>query len=214
MPINVVLADNHKMIRDVLKYRLEADHDIKVVGDTDNGYECLSLVNKNNPNVVIMDTCLRSLDGFKVFGIMREQSLYNKVLFLADSDNSDNLMKAVDMGCDAYLTKDGDFAELKKAIYSVYRGDTYIQENLRQVLINRNSAVKKNEKIANLTKRELDILKLLAEGLTNKEISETFKISDRTVKNHIFSLFRKIQVNDRTQAAVYAIKNGIVDITK
>ena len=214
MPINVVLADNHKMIRDVLKYRLEADHDIKVVGDTDNGYECLSLVNKNNPNVIIMDTCLRSLAGFKVFGIMREQSLYNKVLFLADSDNSDNLMKAVDMGCDAYLTKDGDFAELKKAIYSIYRGDTYIQENLRQLLVNRNSAVKKNEKIANLTKRELDILKLLAEGLTNKEISETFKISDRTVKNHIFSLFRKIQVNDRTQAAVYAIKNGIVDITK
>ena len=145
---------------------------------------------------------------------MREQSLYNKVLFLADSDNSDNLMKAVDMGCDAYLTKDGDFAELKKAIYSIYRGDTYIQENLRQLLVNRNSAVKKNEKIANLTKRELDIIKLLAEGLTNKEISETFKISDRTVKNHIFSLFRKIQVNDRTQAAVYAIKNGIVDITK
>ena len=85
---------------------------------------------------------------------------------------------------------------------------------MRQLLVNRNSAVKKNEKIANLTKRELDILKLLAEGLTNKEISETFKISDRTVKNHIFSLFRKIQVNDRTQAAVYAIKNGIVDITK
>ena len=212
MPINVVLADDKKLLRDLLKYRLEVDHDIKVVGETDNGYECLSLINKSNPSVVIMDTDLKSLDGLKVLSIMKEQSLVNKVLFVSSTDDADEFSKAVELGCDGFITKFTDFAEVRKAVYAVYRGDSYYQENLKYILTRKKPTLSKNDKISNLTKRELEILKLLAGGLTNKEISEHFKISDRTVKNHIFSLFRKIQVNDRTQAAVYAIKNGIVDI--
>lgn len=214
MPINIVIANKQTLTRDVLKYRLEVDNDIKIVGDTDNGFECLNLVNKLKPNVLILDTELNSFDGLKVLNLMKEQGLYNKVLFLSDNDDSKIVRKALDIGCDGYVTKDIDYNEFKKAIYSVYKGDRYIQSNLKEILKEPISGGSSGDKVMTLTKRELEILKLIAAGLTNKEISAHFDISDRTVKNHIFSIFKKIQVSDRTQAAVYAIRNGIVDVQK
>lgn len=214
MPINVVLADKFKIIRDSVKYKLEYDKDIKIVGNTDNGYECLNLINKYNPNVIVLDTELESLSGLKVLGIMKEQDLYNKVLFMSGETDMSIFNQALQMGCDGFVTKNVDCNELKKAIYSVYKGEKYIQNDLKDFLKEKVEPTKVNEKLASLTKRELEILKLLASGLTNKEISAHFDISDRTVKNHIFSLFKKIQVNDRTQAAVYAIRNGVVNVNR
>ena len=122
-------------------------------------------------------------------------------------------MKSLDIGVEGYLLKDAGSAELKKAIFSVYNNDKYIQPELapmlNQKLVERESDL---DKIHSLTKREMQILKLIAEGLFNKEIGDRLNISERTVKNHVFNLFKKIGAADRTQAAVFAIRNNVVDV--
>ena len=123
------------------------------------------------------------------------------------------LLKAVDIGINGYLLKDSESAELKKAILTVVNGEDYIQPSLIPLLnakmIDRN---KDNVKIESLTRRELDVLKLLAVGMYNKEIAEQLNISERTVKNHVSNIFKKICVTDRTQAAVFAIRNNLITI--
>ena len=123
------------------------------------------------------------------------------------------LLKAVEMGIDGYLLKESDSAELKKAIFHVIEGETYIQPSMIPLL--NSKMVERNvdkEKIALLTRREMEVLKLLSVGLYNKEIGEKLNISERTVKNHISSIFKKIEVTDRTQAAVFSIRNKLIDI--
>ena len=123
------------------------------------------------------------------------------------------LLKAVDIGINGYLLKDSESAELKKAILTVVNGEDYIQPSLIPLLnakmIDRN---KDNVKIESLTRRELDVQKLLAVGMYNKEIAEQLNISERTVKNHVSNIFKKICVTDRTQAAVFAIRNNLITI--
>ena len=125
----------------------------------------------------------------------------------------DYLIRAVDIGVDGYILKNSGSAELKKAIMSIINGESYIQPDLIPALNSR--LVSRNDcmgKIEMLTRRELEVLIFVATGMFNKEIAEKMSISERTVKNHISSIFKKIDVADRTQAAVFAIKNNIVDI--
>ena len=123
------------------------------------------------------------------------------------------LMKAVDIGVNGYVLKDSESAELKKAIFTVAEGETYIQPSLIPALNAKMIETNKDaEKIKSLTKRELDVLKLLAVGMFNKEVGKRLEISERTVKNHVSNIFKKLGVTDRTQAAVFAIRNNLVQI--
>ena len=123
------------------------------------------------------------------------------------------LVKALEIGCDGFILKDSDFDTLKKAIFSVYSGETYIEPSLMPLL---NSSLAERdvlkEKVSDLTRREMEVLKMIASGAFNKEIALTLNISERTVKNHVSNIFKKIGVSDRTQAAVFAIKNNIISI--
>ena len=122
-------------------------------------------------------------------------------------------MKAVDIGIEGYVLKDSESAELKKAIFSIVDGEIYIQPSLIPAL--NAKRIEKNvdeNKIDDLTKRELEVLKLLAVGMYNKEIAEKLNISERTVKNHVSNIFKKLEVTDRTQAAVFAIRNNLIRI--
>ena len=144
---------------------------------------------------------------------MKQQKMMCKVIILTIHNEVDYLIKALDNGCDGYVLKDSDFNTLKKAIYSVYSGDTYIEPSLMP-LLNASLAERDvlKEKVSDLTKRELEVLKMIASGAFNKEIALTLNISERTVKNHVSNIFKKIGVSDRTQAAVFAIKNNIISI--
>ena len=123
------------------------------------------------------------------------------------------LMKAVDIGVNGYVLKDSESAELKKAIFTVAEGESYIQPSLIPALNAKMIETNKDaEKIKSLTKRELDVLKLLAVGMYNKEVGKRLEISERTVKNHVSNIFKKLGVTDRTQAAVFAIRNNLVQI--
>ncbi|MBQ5735034.1 MAG: response regulator transcription factor [Lachnospiraceae bacterium] len=212
MAIRILIADDHSIVREGLKQLLELDGDIVVVGQAGDGYECLSLLNKLKPDVLLLDINMPNLDGLKVLTIMKEEKMEAKVLILTIHNEIEYLLKAVDIGCNGYVLKDSDSALLKKAIYNVYNGEMYIQPSLTP-LLNSNLSDRDNykDKLNELTRREYDVLKLLAEGYFNKEIASTLNISERTVKNHVSNIFKKIGVSDRTQAAVFAIKNGLAE---
>lgn len=213
MAVNVLLADDHKMVREGLKQLLEIDSEIKVVGEAGDGYECLNVTNKTKPNVVLLDLNMPNLDGLQVLSIMKQQKMLCKVIVLTIHNEIEYLIKALDIGCDGYVLKDSNFETLKKAIFAVYSGETYIEPSLVP-LLNASLAERDvlKEKVSDLTRRELEVLKMIAFGAFNKEIASTLNISERTVKNHVSNIFKKIGVSDRTQAAVFAIKNDIISI--
>jgi len=213
-PINVMIADDHLMVREGIKQILELDGDIKVIAEASNGKECINLLDEKNTDILLLDINMPDMNGLKVLQYLKEKKVDVKVLILTIHNEVEYLMKAADIGVDGYILKDSDSSVLKRAIISILQGETYIQPELRAVLKKRMNErqASLNSLDENLTMREIEVLKLLAEGLFNKEIAYTLNISEKTVKNHISNIFKKINVSDRTQAAVYAIKHNLVDI--
>lgn len=211
--IRVMIADDHSLIREGLKQLLEFDGSIKIVGEAVNGVECLENLEKNNPEVLLLDINMPEMNGIDVLKQMKKDKSSVKVLILTVHNELEYLMDAVDIGVDGYIMKDSESSELKKAIRAVRDGENYIQSSLIPALNNRllNRDVDK-DKVASLTNRELEVLIQVANGMFNKEIATNLNISERTVKNHISNIFKKIDVSDRTQAAVFAIKNNIIKL--
>lgn len=213
MPIEVVIVDDHKMVREGIRQLLEFDGKIKVVGEADNGLECLELLNNNVPDVLLLDINMPEMNGLDVLKYIRKNKINVKVIILTVHNEIEYLINAVDMNVDGYILKDSESEILKNAIFAVCDGENYIQEELIPMLNSRmiNRDIDK-ERLKSLTKREIEVLKAIAAGLLNKEIATNLGISERTVKNHISNIFKKIDVADRTQAAVFAIRNNIVKL--
>jgi DNA-binding NarL/FixJ family response regulator len=213
-PINIMIADDHLMVREGIKQLLELDGDIIVNAEAKDGKQCIELLDENMTDVLLLDINMPNMNGLQVLQHIRETKRKVKVLILTIHNEVEYLVKAVEFGVDGYVLKDSESAVLKKAIYCIHRGETYIQPELTSMLKERLEEKKafllNNEDT--LTKREIEVLKLLSEGLFNKEIAYTLAISEKTVKNHVSNIFKKINVSDRTQAAVYAIRNNLVDI--
>lgn len=209
--IEIIIADDHMMIREGLKQLLELDGTMKVIAEANDGEECLNLLNKRiHPDILLLDINMPKKNGIEVLEYIKQNKIPVKVLILTVHNEVEYLLKAVDIGIDGYLLKDSSYDELKEAIDVVISENTYIQPSLLPAL---NESMEDyaldKEKIECLTKRELDVLRLISEGCSNKKISDELSISERTVKNHISHIFRKIDVEDRTQAAVFAIRNKI-----
>ena len=156
---------------------------------------------------------VKGTDFIDVLKALKDRKSKVKVLVLTVHNETEYLMKAVDIGINGYVLKDSESAELKKAIFTIADGETYIQPSLIPAL--NSKMIQKNEdelKIDALTKREMEVLKEMAVGKFNRDIAKEMKISERTVKNHISSIFKKLEVTDRTQAAVFAIRNNIIQI--
>ena len=209
--IEIIIADDHMMIREGLKQLLELDGTMKVIAEANDGEECLNLLNKKiHPDILLLDINMPKKNGIEVLEYIKQNKIPVKVLILTVHNEVEYLLKAVDIGIDGYLLKDSSYDELKEAIDVVISGNTYIHPSLLPAL---NESMEDyaldKEKIECLTKRELDVLRLISEGCSNKKISDELTISERTVKNHISHIFRKIDVEDRTQAAVFAIRNKI-----
>ncbi|WP_312103410.1 response regulator transcription factor [Lachnoclostridium sp.] len=209
--IRVVIADDHKMVREGLKQLLELDGDIQVVGEASDGEQCIQKIMDTNPDVLLLDINMPTMNGLQTLQELRRNNSKQKVLMLTIHNEIEYLLRAVDIGVNGYILKDSESSVLKKAIYTIYQGETYIEPSLTPELKERmQSPSSCNTEI--LTRREVDVLKLLAEGLFNKEIAYRLSISEKTVKNHVSNIFKKISVSDRTQAAVYAIKNNFVNM--
>jgi len=213
-PIRVMIADDHSMVREGIKQLLELEGDITVVAEVSNGKECLELLDEEKTDVLLLDINMPNMNGLQVLQCIRENNKKVKVLILTIHNEVEYLVRAVEIGVDGYVLKDSNSSVLKKAINTVYNGETFIEPELAPMLktkLEEKSSAGKGV-IDTLTKREIEVLKLLAEGLFNKEIAFTLAISEKTVKNHVSNIFKKINVSDRTQAAVFAIRNNLVDI--
>jgi DNA-binding NarL/FixJ family response regulator len=154
-----------------------------------------------------------NMNGLEVLKELKNRKSKLKVLVLTVHNETEYLLKAVDIGINGYVLKDSESAELKKAIFAVNDGETYIQPSLIPALNQKRiERSVDEEKIESLTSRELEVLKLLAVGMYNKEVAEKLEISERTVKNHVSNIFKKLEVTDRTQAAVFAIRNNLIQV--
>lgn len=213
MAIKIMIADDHSMIREGLKSLLELEGDIQVVTEAEDGVDCLEKLKICTPDVLLLDINMPRKNGLEVLQTLKSSKSKVKVLVLTVHNEVEYLMKAVDIGVDGYILKDSESAELKKAIFSIVEGENYIQPSLIPSLNSKMIEKNRDEgKIESLTKRELEVLKLLAVGMYNKEVAEKLNISERTVKNHVSNIFKKIEVTDRTQAAVFAIRNNLIEL--
>ena len=213
MSVKIMIADDHSLIREGLKNLLELEGDIEVVAEAEDGMQCLDKLEYITPDVLLLDINMPKKNGLEVLRVLKDRKSKVKVLVLTVHNETEYLMKAVDIGIDGYVLKDSESSELKKAIFAIVDGETYIQPSLIPAL---NSKMiekdKDGAKIDLLTRRELEVLKLLAVGMYNKEVAEKLDISERTVKNHVSNIFKKIEVTDRTQSAVFAIRNNLVEV--
>lgn len=213
MSIKVMLTDDHALMREGIKHLLEFDGSIEVIEEASDGIECLQKLEKIHPDILLLDINMPEMNGIEVLEELKRREDPLKVLILTVHSEVEYLVKAVDIGANGYILKDSGSSELKQAINVIMSGESYIQPSLLPALNSRliNREVDQ-DKLQTLTKRELEILTQVAGGMFNKEIAVNLNISERTVKNHISNIFRKIDVLDRTQAAVFAIRNNIVKL--
>lgn len=213
MSIKVMLADDHVLIREGIRQLLEFDGAIEVIDEANDGNECLKKLNRVKPDILLLDINMPKKNGIEVLEEIKNNNMNVKVLILTVHNEVEYLLKAVDIGVDGYILKDTESNELKKAIISIVNGESYIQPNLIPALNSKLvSRDKDKDKIDALTNREMEVLICVANGMFNREIADELSISERTVKNHVTNIFKKIDVADRTQAAVFAIKNDIIKL--
>ena len=213
MKTKVMITDDHSLIREGIRQLLEFDGSIEVIGEASNGVECLEKLKILSPDVLLLDINMPEMNGIDVLKQLKETESDVKVLILTVHNELEYLLKAIDIGVDGYILKDSESSELKKAIDIICKGENYIQPSLIPALNNQlaNRDIDR-DKIDLLTSREYEVLIQVANGMSNKEIATNLNISERTVKNHISNIFKKIDVSDRTQAAVFAIKNNIIKL--
>lgn len=207
--IKVLIADDHVLVREGLRKLLELDENIEVMTEVGDGQGAINIARKARPDVILMDVNMPGTDGIVATKVIKREFPSIKIIALTIYEDEE-VVEMVRAGVSAYVLKDVAGSELVDTIHRVMQGEIVIHPRVANRLVrelNRNDS-KKNE--VRLTKREKDVLDLLVKGNTNKEMADSMFISEKTVKNHLTSIFRKLGVKDRTQAAVYALKNNIV----
>jgi two-component system response regulator DegU len=211
--ISVLIADDHCMVRQGIKQIIELEEDIVVIAQASNGEEAVKLAAIHRPDIILMDINMPGTNGIDAIKALREKQNTSRVIVLTIHEDREYLFKTLQMGAEGYVLKDAEPSVLVHAIRSVYKGQTYIQPNMTKELVKEFNRVTLHEKVrreeCNLTPRELEVLELIAEGMINKEIAKVLYISEKTVKNHVSNIFKKINVSDRTQAAIYAFKHNL-----
>ena len=204
--IRVVLVDDHAVVRSGLTQLLDASGDIAVVGTAADGAEALEVVRETQPDVVLMDLQMPGVDGVSATRALAEEQPSAAVVVLTSFSDSERIVAALDAGALGYLLKDADPEDVLEGVRAVSRGESPIHPRAaRQLLTARASGPTGPQ----LTPREAEVLGLVRAGLANKQIARRLGISERTVKAHLTSVFQRIGVADRTQAAVWAERNGL-----
>lgn len=205
--INVFIVDDHSVVRKGLKMFLEADKEIEICGDTDNLNDAVEIIGRKKPDVVLLDYKLPDGDG--ITGCLTIKRMYpgTKVIILSAFDNKDIILGAARAGADAYLLKDIESEQLISSIFSVLEGKAVLGSSVvEQVSNNLSIPDRKLEREFKLSSKETEILEMIALGRINKEIAHELKISEKTVRNYISRIFKKINVTNRTEAAGFWIR--------
>jgi DNA-binding NarL/FixJ family response regulator len=212
--INLAIIDDQTILRDGLKFMLSKRENFRVAGTGENGRQAYELCKNNNIDIVLMDIKMPVMDGVEATKVIKRDFPHIKIIILTTFNDDEFIFEALKYGASGYLLKDATMEKIEEAIIEVYNGNVLIQPNVAKKVINLFSKiatdnVEVDERINDLTDREKDILRNLGEGKSNKEIAEVLYISEGTVKNHITSILNKLELRDRTQLALFAVKNKI-----
>lgn len=210
--IRVVLADDHVLFRQALRHLLEAEQDIRVVGEADDGAAAIDLVDQFLPDVIVLDVSMPAIDGIATAERLRSRYTGLGIIMLTMFAEDAQVIRAIRAGADGYLLKNTESKRVVEAIRAVARGESIIDPELASKVMNefrRLSDIEDGVNVAGLTDREVALLQLVANGLSNKEIAEELGLAESTVKNRLSILFQKLDVKDRTQAAIYAMTHGL-----
>jgi len=211
--VRILLADDHTILREGIKVLLNRENDMEIVAEAEDGAQALEKVRAVKPDVVVMDISMPKIGGLEVTREITETFPDVKVVILTMHDNEEYLVQALKSGAKGYVLKEAAATDLAEAIRAVVRGDAYLYPTVARKLVddyvNRVRTIKTASD--SLTPREREVLKLVAEGHTNKEIADYLGISVKTVENHRANLMRKLDLHDRTELARYAIKIGLVE---
>lgn len=212
--ITVFIVDDHIMLREGIKKLINNDSGFDIVGESGDGSEAVELVKKLNPDIVLMDISLPSLNGIEATRRIKRDNPKIKVLALTMHDNEEYLSQMLQAGASGYILKKAAVSELRNAIDAVNRGESYLYPSSAKHLIG--SFLKRVESggkssIDGLTSREQEVLILIAEGKTNKEIAKHLQLSVKTIESHRSNIFGKLEINDRVEAVRYAIRRGLIE---
>jgi len=207
--IRVLVVDDHPVFRKGIRALLEGSAEITVVAEAGSGAEGVRLAEETRPDIIIMDLMMPGMGGLEATGLIHERVPESRVLVLTSNNESDALVPALKAGATGYVLKSETRLELVNAIRSIAQGKALVPLEFTANLVDALRDAKK-DKLATLTGREADVLKLLARGLNNAEIAARLEIGEGTVKTHLSALLGKLTLPDRTLAALYAIKHGLV----
>lgn len=211
--VKLMIVDDHKLFREGLRKLLESERSVEIVEEVSNGADCLSSFRIVRPDIILLDLTMPEMDGIATLQALNKYKTRPKVILLTAHDEVAYLMQVMELDFDGYLLKNSRFEDLIQAIHYVYNGEKYIQPSLLPLINSMLIAIDTDKKYLKLlSNREIEVLKLVATGCLNKDIGDMLCISERTVKNHLSTIFRKIQCTDRTQAAVFCIRNGLVSV--
>jgi two-component system NarL family response regulator len=212
--IRVLIADDHTLFRRGVREMLEAEEDMNVVGEAATGREALEQARAMMPDVILMDIKMPDLDGVKAARILHREMPHVGIIFVTSFEDDEFVFQGLQAGGRGYILKDADLGTMLRAIRAVAHGESLLGPTIAQKVMRQFTVLPRKQVplLDELTPRELEVLTLIAEGRSNKEIARELSISEKTVKNHINNIFSKLHVYDRTQAMLYAIRAGLVKI--
>jgi NarL family two-component system response regulator LiaR len=209
--IRILIVDDHEVVRRGLSGFIEARSGFELVGEAANGIEAVAKALLLKPDVIIMDLVMPRMDGVEAISEIKKQNPDARILVLTSFSGDDKIFPALKVGAQGYLLKDSSPEELMQAVLAVYRGESYLQSFVASRLVSELSRKKQVEPVAMdvLTRREREVLALLAQGMTNREISQALSVSEKTARFHVSNILEKLALNSRTQAALYAHRKGL-----
>lgn len=216
--IDVLIADDHSIVRRGLRTLISGEPDMEVAGEAADGYEVVHQARELHPDVILLDLVMPGQSGLEALAQIKNENPDARILVLTSFGDNDRVFSAIRAGASGYLLKDASPEQLLQAIHDVYNGESHLHPTIAlKMLRELDNPVSEadNRPLTDdpLTDREVEVLRLVAQGASNQEIAKTLTISERTVGNHIGSILRKLHLANRTQAALYALRRGLVDIT-
>jgi DNA-binding NarL/FixJ family response regulator len=219
-PIEVLLVEDHELTRQGLSYGLKKFPGIQVIGEAENGREAMEFIEEKQPQVVLMDVVLPVLNGIQATRLIKQKYPDTKVLMLTSHGEQEKVFEAFAAGADGYCMKDVKTERLAQIIEMMLEGVLWLDPAIAGIIlkvmpliseaVSKTTEQEKQQKEVDLTAREKEILTFMAQGLNNKDIAEHLSISLFTVKNHVSNIIQKLAVDDRTQAALLALKKGLI----
>lgn len=224
MAIKLLIADDHALLRQGIRMVLELDNEFEIICETSNGQETLAKTLLYQPDVILLDLNMPILNGIEVAKHLQAAKSKSKIIMLTIHDDDNYVIEVLKYGVKGYLLKDVETNVLAEAIRTVYEGGTYIYPEIAEKLFgtlapdidadysHMAEKIWRERRGERLTSREMEVLQCIAKGFNNQEIAQALFVSEKTVKNHLTNIFRKLNVNDRTQALLYALKKNMITV--